>query len=48
MFEVVQWDGRTEVVVDVFCERGNAEAFAREKEAKAKGPVAYFARRARG
>ena len=48
MFEVIAWNGPNEVVVDIFTERGNAEAFARELEAKEKGAVAYFARRRRG
>lgn len=48
MFEVIAWNGQTEVVVDIFAERGNAEAYARELEAKEKAPIAYFARRARG
>jgi hypothetical protein len=48
MFEVVAWNGREEVVVEVFCERGNADGLAQEMEAKARGRLQYFSRRARG
>jgi len=48
MFEVIAWDGRNEVVVDIFAERGNAEDYARELEAKEKRPIGYIVRRARG
>lgn len=47
MFEVIAWNGQTEVV-EIFAERGNADAYAREMEAKEKGLVAYFSRMARG
>jgi hypothetical protein len=46
MFEVVAWNGQTELVVDVFAEWGNANDRARELEAKDTKCIAYFARRA--
>ena len=48
MFEVIAWNGRDEIQIEIFAERGNAEAYARELEAKEKALVAYFARRIRG
>jgi hypothetical protein len=48
MFEVVRFDGVETVTIEIFAERGNAEAYARELEGKDKRPVAYYARRARG
>ena len=47
MFEVVAYNGSNEVAVETFAERGNAEAFAREMEAKQRGNVGYYVRRAR-
>jgi hypothetical protein len=47
MFEVVAYNGAGwENVVDVFAERGNAEAEARRLEKNARGNVGYFVRRA--